>query len=200
MKFFKNLPLLLSFIYIAQGCGDGVAHVPRPRMYPRIDWPARIDTSLQQSFCNFTFTYPKYFDFKQDVSYFDEKPSDPCWFNLHSSQLNCTLHCSYYPISKTHSFDKLRQDAFEVVSKHNVKAEYRRESLIEHGDVKGLLFEIDGPVASPLQFYISDDKKHFFRASLYFDAKVNPDSTKVVYDFVKKDVDKMLETFQWNKK
>jgi gliding motility-associated lipoprotein GldD len=169
-------------------------------MYPRIEWPTRVDTALREDYCSFTFQYPDYFAYSKNATFFDEKPIHPCWFNLNSKALNCTMHWSYYPIDKKNTFDSLRQDAFALAGKHNIKAEYRKESLIENGEIKGLIFEIDGPVACPIQFYITDEKKHFVRASLYFNAKVNPDSTKVVYDFIKEDILKMIESIEWKKK
>jgi hypothetical protein len=61
-----------------------------------------------------------------------------------------------------------------------------------------MVFSIEGPAATPFQFFITDEKQHFFRASLYFKTKINTDSLAPVYDFVKKDLRKMIETFEWN--
>ena len=59
------------------------------------------------------------------------------------------------------------------------------------------MFDIDGPVASPTQFYLTDEDKHFFRASLYFNSKVNPDSTAQVLEFLKPEIDTLLSSFKW---
>jgi gliding motility-associated lipoprotein GldD len=118
--------------------------------------------------------------------------------DLNLTSLNASIHCSYYEISGTRSLTSLVNDAFNLAGKHNIKANYRKESVIDNGSgVKGILFEIDGPVASPLQFYITDEKKHFFRASLYFNATVNPDSTAPVLQFLRPDLDTLISTFSW---
>ena len=86
------------------------------------------------------------------------------------------------------------------INKHNIKANYRKETIIDNGHgVKGILFEIEGPVASPLQFYLTDEKDHFFRASLYFNSKVNPDSTAPVLKYLRSDIDTLIASFKWKK-
>jgi hypothetical protein len=48
-----------------------------------------------------------------------------------------------------------------------------------------------------LQFFLTDKKNHFFRAALYFNTQVRPDSLAPIYEFVKEDVFKLIETFEW---
>lgn len=43
-------------------------------------------------------------------------------------------------------------DAFTLVGKHNVKAQSRVDFPIQKDNVTGMLFEINGDVASNLQF------------------------------------------------
>jgi len=169
-------------------------------MYPKVEYPERNLISFQESYCSLSFMYPDYFKVKQDEYYFDEKPLHPCWFDLRSEQLNSQVHCSYIEIDNRAHYDKLVGDAFRMAAKHNQKADYRREQVIENFEerVFGLIFELDGPVASPLQFFVTDSVEHFFRGSLYFNSKVNPDSIAPVYKFVKRDVLEMIETFKWN--
>ena len=180
-------------------CGTQGVGTPKPRMYPKVVYPERNAVNFDEAYCSLSFVYPDYFTVNQDKYFFDSKPIDPCWFDLQSSDLNSQLHCSYISIKNRSHFDKLVQDAFKMTSKHNQKANYRKEQLIENKDEKvyGLLFEHEGPVASPLQFFVTDSTSNFFRGSLYFKSKVNPDSIAPVYTFVKEDVMKMIESFKW---
>lgn len=192
--------LVLVFIVLLSSCQEPELGVPKPRMYPKVDYPERQFTQFGESYCNLKFGYPDYFSVNQDKYFFESKPVDPCWFDLESKQLNSQLHCSYIPIKNRAHFDQLVNDAFRMTSKHNQKANYRKEQLIENKDenVYGLLFEHDGPVASPMQFFVTDSTQHFFRASLYFRSKVNPDSIAPVYSFVKEDMLELIESFKWN--
>ena len=191
---------ILAIVTILFSCQGSELGTPKPRMYPKVDYPERNQVQFDESYCKLAFAYPDYFIVKQDKYFFGNKPIDPCWFDLESEQLNSQLHCSYIPIEDRKHFDKLVNDAFKMTSKHNQKANYRKEQLIDNPEenVHGLLFEHEGPVASPLQFFVTDSTEHFFRASLYFRSKVNPDSIAPVYSFVKKDVLSLIESFKWN--
>ena len=52
-----------------------------------------------------------------------------------------------------------------------------------------------GPVASQLQFFLTDtaEQQHFFRGALYFYTEANTDSLAPVYDFMRKDVERMIK-------
>ena len=170
---------------------------PKPRSFPRIDFPERNYVTFDKDYCAFTFQYADYLEVKKDKFFFEGKPADECWFDLKIPAFNGDLHCSYIPLRNRSHFDKMVNDAFTMVSKHNIKAQYRDDFPIEKGDVSGMLFELKGDVASNFQFYLTDSVNHFFRGSLYFNSKVNPDSIAPIYNFVKADVLKVVETFEW---
>ena len=196
----RKIATYCLMIVLLASCGSQDVGTPKPRMYPKVVYPERNIVNFDESYCNMSFVYPDYFKVNQDKYFFEAKPIDPCWFDLQSADLNSQLHCSYIPIKNRSHFDKLVQDAFRMTSKHNQKANYRKEQLIENKDerVYGLLFEHDGPVASPLQFFVTDSTSNFFRGSLYFKSQVNPDSIAPVYAYVKEDVLKMIESFRWD--
>lgn len=195
MKFVKIF-VVLVFVY---GCGQEQIVTPKPRLYPRIDFPDRQLNMFDEEYCKMSFDYPDYFSVSQDKYFFDGKPLDPCWFDLVSKQINCTVHCSYIPIENNKHFEDLVEDVFRLAAKHNTKANYRKEEVIDNSndDVYGLTIEMSGPVASPYQFFVTDSTKHFMRASVYFNAKVNSDSIAPVFDFVKEDLHGMIQSFKW---
>lgn len=179
-------------------CKEETIFVPKPRMYPKVELPSKSYRSFDTSFCQMTFDIPTYTRFEQDKYYFDEKPVDPCWFNLHFDQLNGTLYCSYIPIGSRKHFDNLIDESFRMVEEHNSKANFRKEeSILNRYGVGGLYFSLGGEVATNMQFVLTDTTDHFFRASLYFNTEVAPDSIRPIYQFVKDDVDRMIESFQW---
>lgn len=178
-------------------CGEDPVSGPKPRMYPRVIFPQKAYQEFDTSLCHFVFRFPKYGRIIQREYIFDETPAHPCWFDIQMDSLNATLHCSYLPVSDKNELSVYVNDAFKIVDEHNIKANYRRENLIDNGDVRGIQFDIEGPVASASQFYLSDEKKHFFRAALYLNSKVNPDSTQIVLDFIKQDLDTLIASFRW---
>ena len=190
--------ILMEFL---PSCDNENSAVPKPHAFPKIGYPKREQiTDFDKNFCHFSFKYPSYIVFQHDTAYFDEKPKDPCWFNLYYPMFNASLYCSYYPINADNKFDKLVSDAHELAGKHNIKADYIDELIIEKPNhVSGKVFDIQGAAASPFQFYLTDSTKHFFRASLYFNTKTQPDSLAPVFNFVKTDITQMVNTFEWNK-
>lgn len=191
--------ILLTLFIVA--CGGDAVYTPKPRMYPRVVWPDKKVEQKEISYCDFTFKAPEYVKIVQDQYFFEDEIVHPCWFDLEVASLKTKLHCSYYPLSSQAELDQLVNDAFKVTSKHNVKANYIDDVLIHRpiSKVYGMIFDVDGPVASPMQFYLTDSTNHFFRASLYFNSKVNPDSTDVVLNFLMEDVNTMIGSWEWRK-
>lgn len=192
------LPFAITFSFIA--CEEAV-QTPKPRGYPRVVYPEKKYQPFAEPYCGFSFDYPTYALIQRDTAFFDKKPAHPCWFNIYVPEFNCRVHCSYVPIDRGNPAEKLKADAFRMTDWHNKKATFIEEKpfLVPEQDMKGIFFEVDGPVASRYQFFVTDaaEQRHFFRGALYFDAQVQPDSLAPVYDFMRKDLERMLETFHW---
>ena len=195
----SRLSVMLFVLMLFITCANEPVIVPKPRIYPKIEFPAKNYIPFISPSCPFEMEIPSYFEFVKDSSSFEIKPNSFCWFDLRCESLNASYHLSYLPIESRASYDELVSDAFELVDKHNVKANYRRERLVSlsNKNLYGLIFEIDGPVASPFQFYLTDSTHHFLRGSLYFKTKVNQDSLAPALLFIKNDFEHMLETFSW---
>ncbi len=194
----KFVFLILPFILFA--C-EGQVFTPKPKAYPKVEYPEKTYLHFDKNYCNFTFEYPAYASIQQDSKYFDEVPVNPCWFDIYIPAFDSRIHCSYYPINAENSFEKLKTDAFQLANKHTLKATYIEEIPIQNAQgINGMAFDYEGPVATPFQFFLSDNQSHFFRAALYFNTKVKPDSLAPVHEFVKKDMIRMINTFQWVEK
>jgi gliding motility-associated lipoprotein GldD len=179
-------------------CEDRVA-TPKPRAYPRVLYPEEGYKTFDASYCNFTFDMPVYANIERDTSFFGKKPESDCWFNLDVPVLSAKIHCSYNPVKNRAGFDKLVQDAFEMTNKHNIKANYIEEITVSRPEarVHGIIFNIEGPAASGCQFFLTDSTRHFLRGALYFNARTRPDSLAPVLTFMKKDVERLIETLRW---
>lgn len=177
-------------------------YLPKPRAFPKINFPKGEKEQFKSLYgCPFSFTKPTYAVSYQDTTFFDEKPESSCWFNLEIKNLNCTIHCTYKEISGVKEMNKLINDSYTFANKHNVKAEYIDEYFIKKpGKVYCMVHEIEGNVASPFQFFLTDSLNHFMRGSLYFKARPNKDSLAPAIEFMKRDIIEMINTFQWEKR
>jgi gliding motility-associated lipoprotein GldD len=191
---------LLSCLFLLTSCKEENIATPKPRAFPRVIYPTRGFQKLDVNYCKFTFEYPTYTKIQQDTSFFGEKPVHPCWFDVYYPQFDARIYCSYYPIDKKNTASKLIKDAFELAGKHNIKANYIDELPIKKPNgVSGFVFDIQGAVASPFQFYLTDSTKHFLRGSLYFNTQSRPDSLAPITNFIKTDVMQLVNTFEWKK-
>lgn len=194
----QNILLLTALCLCLQSCDDTLT-VPKPRAYPRVIYPEKVYKPFDADYCKFTFEQPVYAQIEQDTSFFGKKPDSNCWFNLNVSSLNAKIYCSYSDIKSRKDFDELVKDVFEMTNKHNVKASFIDEIPVHRtaDKVHGLIFHVEGAAASSYQFFLTDTTEHFFRGALYFNTKTRPDSLAPVIDFMRKDVERLVETFKW---
>lgn len=105
---------------------------------------------------------------------------------------------TYKDSAGTNIFDFLVNDAFNLTNKNNVVASSIKDSVIGTSNgVSGMMFSVGGNAATAMQFFLSDTSRHFIRGALYFDATPNADSVKPVQDFLKKDLEHMINSFEW---
>ncbi len=197
-KSFFRLSLFLLILCSLAACGEELP-TPKPHAFPRVDFPARNYVAFDRDFCAFSFQYPDYAWVVQDTAFFEERPLHPCWFDLYIPSFDGRIHFTYYPLNGTAAdWEKHRDDAFEMAGYHNKRANYIDEIRIANPQgVHGLAFDLQGPAASPFQFFLSDSTSHFLRAALYFNTQARPDSLAPITQFVEEDILNVLETFRW---
>ena len=187
---------LLALVIMA--CGEEEASVPKPHAYPRVEYPDRNYVAFQKEGCPFTFSFPSYFTIERKSNFFGDPIDQSCWFDLSSPTFDAKLHCSYYAIGEDKSFSELVADAFRIANQINQRSNYMDELRVENEyGVAGLALEFTGPAASPMHFYLSDTTTHFFKASLYYDSRVVPDSLNPITEFIKVDIAELINTFRW---
>lgn len=183
-------------------CGDGAVPLPKPRSYPKVDFPERAYENVTTEYCSFSFDKPATASIVREDLFFDRVPPDSCWFDLQLDPgLNGSIHFSYYPLEGYDDFERLRDEAFELVGVHNERASDIEEVIFHRdvADVHGIAFDIAGPAASPFQFFLTDSTNHFLRGALYYNAAVQPDSLRPIIDYTKEDIIRLMETLEWAK-
>lgn len=193
----KNLVFwsMLVFMFSVSACNNE-SYVPKPRGYFHIKFPKKeyLDYTAE---CPFTFEYPKYAIMEADK----ERGAGNCWNNLNFPRFNASLHLTYYDISSAKEYYGLVEDARTLAFKHTVKANAIDQKLINFPERKvyGVYYAIEGNTASSVQFFLTDSAKHYFRGALYFNERPQYDSIAPVVSFIKKDIERMIDTFKWKK-
>ena len=187
-----------KFVYIALvmmvlvACGGPSA--PKPYGYYRITVPDTAYKAFEAEYPHYPYT----FDLSANAQVKPRKDVDePYWINLYYPALDATIHCSYKPVR--HNLRELTNDALEFVYRNASFASAIPEREYSHPEasVYGVLFDLEGNTASSCQFFITDSTRHFFRASVYCNCPPNADSLAPVYQYLRTDVLRMVESFEW---
>ena len=175
---------------------------PKPYGYYRITPP---DTSYipfdQSSIINHqspTTSYPYTFMLSRNaVVQPRAEQGERYWINIYYPAFDATIHCSYKPVRN--NLRELTNDALDFVYRNasHASAIPERDFNNPEANVYGVLFDLEGNTASSCQFFLTDSTRHFFRASVYCNCPPNADSLAPVYDYLRTDVLRLVETFEW---
>ena len=188
--FNKGVGILLVLFLMLAGCGS--SGTPKPRGYFRIEMPTRAYQKLDLAL-PYSFEYPQYSKLEENVS----KTAEPYWLNIYFPNFNARIHISYKKVEE--NLYDLYDDNIRLAYNHVVKADAIEEHVFINDDhqLYGMMFEIKGNAASPIQFFATDSVHHFLRGSLYFQTHPNKDSLAPVINFLTEDVVHLLETIRW---
>jgi gliding motility-associated lipoprotein GldD len=209
------VPLILGcLLMLLMACNSN--YTSRKKGYFKIDLPEHQYQVFNKQEFPYSFEYPVYATVIQDSTYFDSTPENNYWINLDFPAFNARLFMSYkiigglapYKIKQSdgsykdslgvNQFDLMVNDAFNLTNKNDVIASSIKDSLIRnpHG-ISGVFFKVGGNAATASQFFLSDTTKNFIRGALYFDATPNADSLRPVQEFLRKDLEHLINTFEF---
>ncbi len=182
--------IILFGIFLFVSCGE--VNIPKPYGYFRVDMPAskynRIDT----------LSLPFSFDLSSSAVLLQHnEPGENHWIDLYYPKLNAKIYCTYKPVR--FNLTELTEDAHRYVYKHSIKADGISEKVFinNENNLYGVLYDIKGNTASSVQFVLTDSTRHFFRGALYFDNVPNKDSIAPMVEFVRQDILRLIESFEW---
>jgi gliding motility-associated lipoprotein GldD len=140
--------------------------------------------------CPYSFEY-------SSLAIIKMKDTNRCWLNIYYPDYKATIYLTYIDLDNNlkEQLDQSQKLAYE----HQIKATRIDRILIENdsNDVYGLKYNLDGDVASNVQFYLTDSTNHFLRGALYFDTYVNADSLRPVVEYMDKDIQRLITSLKW---
>jgi gliding motility-associated lipoprotein GldD len=207
--------ILGGMLMLLMACNSN--YTSRKKGYFKIDLPEHQYQVFNKQGFPYSFEYPVYATVIQDSTYFDSTPENNYWINLDFPAFNARLFMSYkiigglapYKIKQAdgsykdslgvNQFDLMVNDAFNLTNKNDVIASSIKDSLIRNPNgISGVFFKVGGNAATASQFFLSDTTKNFIRGALYFDATPNADSLRPVQEFLRKDLEHLISTFEFN--
>ncbi|HUQ66320.1 MAG TPA: hypothetical protein VM101_09200 [Flavitalea sp.] len=174
-------------------------YVAKPRGYFKIELPPKQYQKFDLPSYPYRFEYPVYGTVVKDSLFFEEVNQNPYWINIDFPRFNARIHISYKEIGRKNNFDSLVNDAFTMSYKqHTYKATgITPEQFITPNGISGVYFTLKGNTATGNQFFATDTTRHFLRGALYFSVTPNADSLMPVNNFLRADVEHLINTLQW---
>jgi len=210
----RNLIYFLSVIIFAIACNS--EYTSKKKGYFDISLPNHTYKSFDKIDFPYDFEYPTYGKIAQDSTYFDVNPENKYWINVEFPDYNARLFLSYKKIGGNalfkikqadgtykdsmgiNKFQLLVNDAFNLTNKNDVIASSIMDSaMVTPNNINGVFFTVGGNAATAHQFFLTDTTNNFIRGALYFDASPNADSIRPVQEFLRKDIEHLINTFKW---
>lgn len=178
------LAITLSFALI--NCSKDP--LPKPYGYMRLEYPEARYT-LFHSICPFEFE-------RSDFSIIQEQDRK-CWYNISYPEMNATIYLTYTPVNK--NLKTLIKETEKLIYKHTIKASYINEQAFNQPERKthGMFYELGGESASNLQFFLTDNSRHFLSGALYFRSIPDEEALRPAIDYLKKDIQHLMESLHW---
>ncbi len=180
----KIIAFLILVVFMSS-CDE--SYIPKPRGYYRIAFPKKEYKMLRTP--QFTFDILK-------SSYYEIKQTDSSWTTINYPLLNASLYLTFFNDT---NIGKLSEDARKSAFKHAIKADdiISMPFAIANSRVFGVIYSIEGNAASPAVFQFTDSVDQFVHGALYFNCEPNTDSLQPCINFVRQDIEHIIETFHW---
>jgi len=182
-RFFIFLFSALSFLFLS--CEEDL--LPKPQSFLLMEYP-EAEYHRFENDCPYSFAISK----KSSIEF-----KEGCKAQINYPKLHAKVHITYRRVHN--NLKEILSETDKLTTKHAVKADAIIPHPFENAEKKvyGVLFDVQGQSASNVQFHLTDSSKHVLTAALYFKIKPNYDSIYPAVEYIKNDMIKMMETFEW---
>lgn len=196
-KLFHSFLFVVIYSFCLTACNSDYS-VGKKKGYFHINFPEKKYQIFDKAGYPYSFEYPVYSNVVKDSTFFGDKAGD-WWINIDLPQFGGRIYISYKEIGLKNNFDSLVKDGFKMAYKQHVDVSSGiNDSLMKTPNgVEGIYFSLAGNTATANQFFLTDSTKHFLRGALYFNAAPNSDSLGIVNDFLKTDLQHLINTLKW---
>lgn len=194
---------LLGLVISLLACNkEQAGDVPRPKGYNRIDLPKAQYVALGAGH-PYQFEVSKFAKVIPDTVTIGNKKevfkAEPHWIYLYYPRWDAFIQITYKPLGgDKQKMKALINDAFALAYKHQGKAAGIHDYVMTTSDGrKAGLIELNGEVATSLQFFTTDSTKHFLRGAIYVKTATQNDSLAPIIRFLKQDALHLIQTLSW---
>jgi len=189
-KIFMGVYILLLLLLVMMACSFP-ASGKRAKADSKLNFPKAVYASTTDSL-------PFTFDLSNQAKFTWQKNKVGEYFcNVIYPSLNAQLYCTYHAITPD-KFRDFAEESRKMVYEHSTVATAINEKRYDNdlSYVHGILYDIQGNVATPVQIALTDSTHYFFNASLYFNMTPNVDSIAPALNYIRKDIIRIMESFK----
>jgi len=181
----KNFIVVLIIAIFIVSCGGET--MPKPQPYLNLKYPTATYKKIESD-CAYNFEI-------SDIATIHFKNN--CWAIIQYPKLKATIHITYRKVDN--NLEEILKEVEKLTFEHTIKADVINAIPYEN-DLKrvfGKLYNIEGNVATNVQFRVTDSVNHVLSGALYFYVKPNYDSIVPAIKYIEKDIAHLVETLEW---
>jgi gliding motility-associated lipoprotein GldD len=184
-RFYSFGFLMVMLLFCTTSCKEET--IPKPPGHLRLEYPMAAYT---------TYNGPCPLSFARNKEALIKEKGD-CTFTITYPKMKATLFLTYKPIQG--NLEQLLRDTQKLTYKHVIKADNIMEQPFMNAKDKvyGMFYRVGGNAATNAQFYVTDSTRHFLSGSMYFYARPNFDSIMPAADYIKNDMQSLMESLKW---
>lgn len=180
-----NCFFLILGVVLFNSCSTDV--LPKPKAQLRLEY---VEPTYQKVLTGCPFTIETS---QESIIEFESN----CWARISYPSLNASIHLTYRPVQQ--NLSTVLQELEKLTYEHAVKADAINAQPYENAfkKVYGKIINVEGDVASNLQFHATDSLNNVLFGALYFNVKPNYDSLLPAINYIEKDVRNLMESIEW---
>jgi gliding motility-associated lipoprotein GldD len=181
----RNFCAIFFLAFMLVTCGNET--LPKPVPYLKLQYPEAIYKKIESN-TPFTFEISNQAKINFKNKY---------WVSIEYPKLKATVHITYRSVNN--DLDEILREVEKLTFEHTIKADAINAVPYENIEKKvfGKLYNIEGSVATNIQFRATDSVKHVLSGALYFYSRPNYDSIVPAIKYVEKDIIHLIETLEW---
>ncbi|MDP3312858.1 gliding motility lipoprotein GldD [Lutibacter sp.] len=181
----KHFGLVLVLLILLGSCNSET--LPKPKSYLKLEYPTN-------TYSKPAFNCPYSFEISEQATI---QFKNNCWAIVQYPKLKATVHITYRSIDN--NLEEILKEIEKLTFEHTVKANAINAVPFENykDNVYGKLYNIEGDVATNIQFRVTDSLNHVLAGAVYFYVKPNYDSILPAVKYIEKDIMHLMESVKW---
>jgi len=171
---------------------DSTTFTPKPKGLNYIELPSHTYATYSVDSLPYEFEFSK----QAKVSVHNNIPERKI---INYNSLGAKIWLTYYEINdEKNTLEELINTTYKLTHGHNKRADaILYDSILTPSGKTGIMFKLEGEVSSQYQFYTHDTTNNFLRGALYFETATKNDSLKPIIEYVKEDINHLVNTLEW---